>query len=215
MMKKRATILIVDDHPVVRAGCRKLFEDAWDATVLEAATGEDSLRLFEEYRPELVVLDLSLPGVGGLEVLHRIRALEPKASVLVFSMHESPIFAARAMGAGARGYVVKNSPPEELVEAVAKIIRGERYISHGIAQGMALLSITSEEDPIDQLSARELEILRLLVDGRDLAEIAKTLHVAYKTAANTVSQIKEKLGLKRTTELVRVAIEHGVGQHSR
>lgn len=210
-MKKRPAILIVDDHPIVRAGCRKLFEDACDAIVFEAATGEDGLRLFGEYRPELVVLDLSLPGMGGLEVLQRILALEAKASILVFSMHASPIFAVRAMGAGARGYVVKNSPPEELVAAVEKAIHGERYISHGVAQVMALLSIASAADPMGCLSARELEILRLLVDGRDLGEIAQTLHVAYKTAANTIGQIKEKLGLKRTTELVRVAIEHGVG----
>src|SRR5580704_12754739 len=121
-MKKRPTTLIVDDHPVVRAGCRKLFEDACNASVFEAATGEDSLRLFAEYRPELVVLDISLPGMGGLEVLQRIRALEARASVLMFSMHASPIFAVRAMNAGARGYVVKNSPPEELVTAAEKVI---------------------------------------------------------------------------------------------
>lgn len=209
-MSGRATILLVDDHPIVRAGCRKLLEGGMPVAVVEAGTGEEGWRVFVERNPDLVVLDLTLPGIGGLEVLERIRARNAQARVLVFSMHANPIFAARALQAGARGYVVKSGPPEELLSAVQEVLRGGFYLSHNVAQEIALINLTPSANPFEELSSRELEVLRLIGEGRSLTEVAATLSISYKTVANCVTQIKAKLRVRHTGELVRLAIEHGL-----
>lgn len=204
-------ILLVDDHAVVRSGLRRLLADLPRAEVAEAANGREALAAVRAGRPGLVVLDLNLPGLGGLELLRRVLLEHPAARVLVLSMYAEALYAARALRAGASGYLSKNASPEELLHAVRRVAEGGRYIEGEIAQELALQAASAEgEGPLERLSERDLEILRLLGDGRGLAEIADALGVSYKTVANACTAIKAKLGVARTAELVRLAIELGV-----
>lgn len=198
-------VLIVDDHAVVRAGLRRLLAAAPAVDgILEAAAGRAVLPLLREHRPGLVLLDLNLPDLGGLELLRRLRAEEPAPRVLVFTMHADPVFAARALEAGATGYVSKTADPAELLEAVARIARGGRYVEGEIAQ--ALATRDGGGDPMEGLTRRELEILRLLREGHDLAGVARAVGVSYKTVANTCVRMKAKLGVARTADMVRLAL---------
>ncbi|MBX6740557.1 MAG: response regulator transcription factor [Acetobacteraceae bacterium] len=197
-------ILLVDDHAVLRAGLRRLLAATPVASeILEASTGRAVLPLVREHRPDLVLLDLNLPDIGGLELLRRLRAEVSAPRVLVFTMHADPIFAARALEAGAAGYVSKTAEPEELLEAVTRIAQGRRYVEAGIAQALA---VREAGDPMDGLTRRELEILRLLREGCDLAGIADAIGVSYKTVANSCVRMKTKLGVARTADLLRVAL---------
>lgn len=201
-------ILLVDDHAIVRDGLRRLLEASLAAAVFEADNGQDALAETGKRRIDLVVLDLNLPGLGGLELLRRL-VQTGRVKVLVLSMHAEPLYAARALDAGAAGYVSKNASPDELLAAVQRVVAGGRYVENEIAQALAFQ--TNASGPaLDQLTARELEIMRLLASGQGLADIADALGVAYKTVANTCSQMKSKLGVSRTADLVRLAIETGV-----
>jgi two-component system invasion response regulator UvrY len=202
-------ILLVDDHAIVRAGLRRLLGSLADPDIVEAANGRDALIRYREGRPDVVILDFNLPGIGGLELLQRLVIDDPTACVLVFSMHAEAIYAARALQAGAKGYVSKNAAPDELLIAIRKLAEGGRYIENEIAQELALQS-APEGHPLHHLTERDLEIMRLLAEGRSLAEIAAALGVGYKTVANTCSQIKSKLGVARTADLIRLSIEMGV-----
>lgn len=196
-------LLLVDDHPIVRAGVRRLLATVPGILVNEAADGREALAAFRQDKPDIVVLDLNLPGIGGIELLRRF-VLE-EARVLIFSMHAEPLYVTNAMQAGAMGYVSKTAPPEEILEAVTKVAAGGRYIEREIAQELALSG-----QPQPQLTPRDIEILRLLAKGDRLGEIATAIGVSYKTVANTVSLIKTKLGAGSNAELVRIAIESGL-----
>ena len=202
-------ILLVDDHAIVRAGLRRLLGGQGALEIVEAASGRDALSRYRDARPDIVILDLNLPGIGGLELLQRLMLDDPTACVLVFSMHSEPVYASRALQAGARGYVSKNAAPDELLVAIRKLAGGGRYIENAIAQELALQG-APEGHPLHHLTERDMEIMRLLAEGRSLAEIAAALGVGYKTVANTCSQIKGKLGVARTADLIRLAIEMGV-----
>lgn len=199
-------ILLVDDHIVVREGVRRLLAGLGGVELVEAATGQEALTLFRSERPDLVLLDLNLSGIGGLELLRRLLSINEKARIVVFSMHAEPIYAARALRLGARGYVSKSAGAEELIAAVKRVAEGGRYVESEIASELAFSQLATE-DPLQQLTTREIEILRLLGDGNSLSEIAQATGVAYKTVANTCSIIKSKLGVERTADLIRVAIE--------
>ncbi|PHS32646.1 MAG: DNA-binding response regulator [Methylophaga sp.] len=209
-MKQGITILVVDDHPIVRAGCRQLIMQIPAVTVIEAETGEEGYRMFQEASPEMVLLDITLPGIGGLEVLRRIRANNENAKVLMFSMHEDPVFASRAMQAGARGYITKNNAADHLVEAVQDVLAGKTYLSPDVAQQLAMLNIGAGSSALSDLSRRELEILRLLGEGKSMTEMSGVLGISYKTVANNLTQIKSKLAINKTAELMRFAISHGL-----
>lgn len=200
-------ILLVDDHSVVRAGVRRLLEGIEGAEILEAETGHETLGLFRSEGPDLVLLDLNMEGVGGLELLRRLILEDKKARVIVFTMHSEPIYAARALKLGAKGYVTKSASADELVAAVKQVSEGRHYIEADLASKLAVGQFDGE-DPLHQLTTREVEILRLLGDGKSLTAIAGTLGVSYKTVANTCSLIKNKLGLQRTADLIRVSLEH-------
>lgn len=202
-------ILIVDDHAIVRAGLRRLLRGLFEGEILEAATGREALALARGRSLDLVLLDMNLPEMGGLEILGRLVTVAPSLPVLVLSMHAEPLYVTRAMEAGARGYVSKNIAPDELVAAVRQVAAGGRYIEGELAQALVLSPAPSVE-PLAQLTPRDLEILRLLARGRSLSEIADALGLGYKTIANTCTQIKGKLGVQRTADLVRLAIESGV-----
>jgi DNA-binding NarL/FixJ family response regulator len=207
-------ILIVDDHPVVRAGVRRLLAVEPVTEVHEAADGKEALDALRGQRPTLVILDLNLPGLGGLEVIARLKNADPQARILVLSMHDDHIHVTRALQAGAAGYVSKNATPEELLEAVRRVAGGQTYIEHEIAEGLVFSKLRTPQHPLDDLSSRDLEVLRLLAQGRTLPQIADTLGIAYKTAANCSSRIKAKLGAAGTADLIRIAIRSGLVDRS-
>ncbi|NMG46248.1 response regulator [Aromatoleum toluvorans] len=201
-------ILLVDDHAVVREGYRRLLERRADLRVeAEAASADEALQRLREFTPDLIVLDLSLPGMGGIELARRILQRQPDARILAFSMHRDPLFASQAMRAGALGYVTKSSSPEVLIQAVYKVARGERILSPDIAPEMALTLLQEKANPASELSPREFEILRLLLDGRGVEEIGNLLNISPKTVQNGHYQIKAKLGVKTDIELARLAMK--------
>ncbi|HVN01621.1 MAG TPA: response regulator transcription factor [Caulobacteraceae bacterium] len=199
-------ILVVDDHAIVRDGLARLLAADGAHEIRMAASGREALAAARSFRPAVIILDLNLPGLGGLELLRRL-AQADCGRILVLSMHAEPLYARRSLEAGAHGYVSKNAAPEELLSAVRRVGAGGRYVEAEIAQALAL---GDGDETLDALSARELEIMRLLGAGASLAEIAEALGASYKTIANTCTQIKSKLGVARTADLVRLAIETGV-----
>jgi two-component system, NarL family, invasion response regulator UvrY len=201
--------LVVDDHAVVREGLRRLLATLASVEIRDAATGAEALAQAQEHRPDLILLDLHLPGLGGVELLRRLLGVSPNSRILVFSMHSEVMYAARALQAGARGYVSKNASPDELRTALNRIIEGGRYVESEIAQELAVQGPV-DADPWNRLTERDLEILRLLSEGRSLAQIAAAIGISYKTVANICTQIKVKLGVARTADLVRLSIEMGV-----
>ena len=202
-------VLVVDDHAVVREGLRRLLVALPNVEIFDAASGREALMFVQRQQPDLIVLDLHLPGIGGIELLRRLVSMSPNARILVFSMHAEMMYAARALQAGARGYVSKNASPEELRVAFNRVIEGGRYVEREIAQELAVHGPV-DADPWNRLTERDLEILRLLSEGRSLAQIAAAIGVSYKTVANICTQIKAKLGVTRTADLVRLSIEMGV-----
>jgi two-component system, NarL family, invasion response regulator UvrY len=202
-------VLVVDDHAVVRDGLRRLLVVLPNVEIFDAATGREALSFVQRQAPDLILLDLHLPGIGGIALLRRLLLISPTARILVFSMHAETMYAARALQAGARGYVSKNASPEELQMALQRVIDGGRYVEREIAQELALHGPV-DADPWNKLTERDLEILRLLSEGRSLAQIAAVIGVSYKTVANVCTQIKAKLGVTRTADLVRLSIEMGV-----
>jgi two-component system invasion response regulator UvrY len=205
------SVFLVDDHSVVREGYRQLLERSSGIRVTgEAATANDAYSEFQRLQPDVVVMDISLPGASGIEAMRRMLAREPVAKVLMFSMHEEPIFATRAFQAGALGYVTKASAPDVLVEAVRSVAAGRRYISADMAQALALQSVGGGVAGLDVLSNREFEVMRLLVAGDTVATIADKLQLSAKTVANHQSAIRQKLGVETQAQLLRVAARHGI-----
>jgi two-component system, NarL family, invasion response regulator UvrY len=199
-------VLLVDDHAVVRAGIRHLLTTEASVSILEAGSSEEALAVCRRERPDLVILDLNLPGSSGLELLRRLLQLDKSTRILVLSMHSEPVYAARALQAGAQGYISKSAAAHEFVAAVRQVARGERYIEPEIAVKLAVAKF-SKTDPLEQLTAREIDILRLLGEGKTYAQIAAALRVSYKTIANSSSVIKEKLAVETTADLIRLAVE--------
>ena len=202
-------VLVVEDHAIVRDGIRRLLAERGDIEVFEAATGETALEDIAARKFALVILDLNLPGLAGLELLRRIVRQAPSVPVMVFSQHTEAIYATRALETGARGFVSKNATPEELLAAIETILSGGTAIEKDVAAEMALHDL-AEDAYLRPLTERDLEILRLLSAGDSLAEIADKLGIAYKTVANTLSRIKEKLGVGQTSELIRIAVGRGL-----
>jgi two-component system invasion response regulator UvrY len=202
-------VLLVDDHVIVRSGLRNLLGSVAGTQISEAANGRDALLRLRHDRPDLVLLDLKLPGIGGLELLRRMLQQDKAAQIMVLSMHAEPWCAARAMELGARGYLSKNASAEELLTAIRHVAEGRRYIENAIAQELALQRV-SPGCGLQDLTERDLEIMRLLAGGMSLAEIAGALGIGYKTVANECSHIKGKLGVTRSNDLVRLAMTWGV-----
>lgn len=203
-------VLVVDDHPIVRAGLRGLLATKPEMEVCEAACGREALSVFREQRPGLVILDLNLPGVSGLEVIARLKVADPDVRILILSMHDDYIHVTRALQAGAAGYISKDGAPEKLLEAIGRVAGGDIFIEHDIAQELLFSRIRTPSQPLQDLSSRQLEILRLLAQGRALPQIADLLGISYKTAANNCTQIKAKLGTATTADLIRIAIQSGL-----
>jgi DNA-binding NarL/FixJ family response regulator len=209
--KKQITVLLVDDHAVVREGYRRLLERRGDIVVIgEAADAAQAHALFSALDPQIVVMDITLPATSGIEAMRRMLVYKSGTRVLVFSMHEEPIFARQALQAGAFGYVTKASAPDVLVEAVHAVAQGKKYLSADIARKLALREADVEQQRADRLSAREFEVLRLLAQGRSVRQIAESLGLNSKTVANHQSTIKQKLGADTAIQLLIRANELGM-----
>ncbi len=210
-MAKKTTIVLIDDHAVVRAGVRRLLEqESLFEVIGEAESGEKAYRIFGELKPDVMVMDLSMPGMGGLEAIRRILMRHEKAKILVLSMHEDLSFANQALKLGAKGYLTKNTLADDLVKSIQTVSKGDVFLSDEIAKKMAMQSISGNQDPIHELSAREFEIFRLLAEGLDIDAIATTLNISSKTVSNYQTMIKQKLNINSPVELIRYAIKAGV-----
>ena len=210
-MAKKTTIVLVDDHAVVRAGVRRLLEQEPLFEVIgEAESGEKAYQILAELKPDVMVMDLSMPGMGGLESIRRILMRYEKAKILVLSMHEDLSFANQALKLGAKGYLTKNTLADDLVKSIETVSQGDVFLSDEIAKKMAMQSISGNQDPVHELSAREFEIFRLLAEGLDIDAIASTLNISSKTVSNYQTMIKQKLNINTPIELIRYAIKVGV-----
>jgi two-component system invasion response regulator UvrY len=204
-------LLLADDHAIVRAGYRHLLErqDRY-VVVAEAETADETYALFRRHSPDLVIIDLSMPGVSGLEAIHRILTADASARVLVFSMHVSPDFAVAALRAGALGYVTKSSPPDVLLRAIAAVLLGRQVLSPDIAQALALARLSDRRRPLEELTPREFDVLCMLVAPTSVHDIATRLHLSVKTVQNLHYQIKAKLDVGTDIELTRLALSWGL-----
>jgi DNA-binding NarL/FixJ family response regulator len=205
-------ILIVDDHAVIYQGLKRILDDEFEgATFGEARHSQEALDLVSRERWDLVILDVDLPGRGGLDVLKQMRAEHPKLPVLMFSMHSEEQFAVRALKAGASGYVAKDSASERLVEAIRKVIRGGRYVSAALAEKLAA-DLSRDVSPVSHeiLSDREFEVMRMIAEGKTTTAIADLLSLSVKTVSTYRARILEKLQLETTSQLIRYVIDHGL-----
>ncbi|HEY0963268.1 MAG TPA: response regulator transcription factor [Pseudomonadales bacterium] len=210
-MSARIRVMLADDHAVVRAGYRFFLENIDDIEVVaEAASGEDALARYADVAPNVLVMDLTMPGIGGMEAIRQLLATYPQARVLVFSMHENAALVEHALQAGASGYISKNSSPETLTTAVRRIAAGNTYIDGELAQNMVVQQSRGQREALAGLSTRELQILRLFAEARSIDEIADTLSLSTKTISNYLTQIKDKLHVSSSAELVRLAISKGL-----
>ena len=208
-MTKRA--LVIDDHPITHLGASRLLRDLGYDPVGQAMSGEEALdQLTRDAAPDLIVLDISLPGAGGLDLVAPLLAAAPDARILVFSMNDQTGFAARALQAGAQGFLSKNAPPSDFRDAVRTLEAGEFYLAPKQAMALATLRAGAAGDPLGALSDRERQVLALIGQGHALQAIADQLGVSYKTAANTSSALKKKLGVDGINGLMKFALDSGI-----
>jgi DNA-binding NarL/FixJ family response regulator len=205
--KPALKLLIVDDHPVVLSGCRSLFASDSSVKIEEASDARAGHRAFTSKKPDVTIIDMKLPDFSGFELIRRIRVEDPDARIIMFSMSTDPAFVVRAVEMGARGYVSKSDDPRQLVKAVRKVFAGENYVSPQLAEAVTFASSAIKASPKMQVSARELEILRLLGRGDKIGEVADALGISYKTVANITSLLKHKLAAKSHSDLIRIAVE--------
>ncbi len=211
MSLNKTRVLLVDDHELVRAGFRRLLEDGDKFTVVaESGSGEQAVQDFSKHHPDVVVMDISMPGIGGVGAIERIVAREPTAKILVLSVHEDSVFTTRAMQAGALGFIPKRSAPEEMLKAVEMVAQGKTCIAPEIAQQLAMQKLTGSENPLDVLSQREFEVFRLLAEGKTVNDIADILSLSPKTVGTHHTNIKQKLNVSNSAELARLAIRSGL-----
>ena len=205
-------ILIADDHIMLRKGLRTLLEQSSYTVIGEAQNGEEACLLFEKLHPDLMILDLDMPGISGLDTLARILQRNDKARILILSMHDDCVFASRALQAGARGFVTKMDPPEIILEAIKKIIKGGRFINNEVALNLSMFNLEQGGNPVKKLSPREFEVFKRIAEGGTLTSISEQMHIGYKTVANIQTNVRQKLGVETTGQLVHIATRYGVIQ---
>ena len=205
------TVLLVDDHDLVRAGFRRLLEDEGKLTVVaEANSGEQAVEMYIKHQPDVVIMDISMPGIGGIGAIERIVVRDSGARILVLSVHEDSVFTARALKAGAKGFIPKRSAPEEMIKAVEQVAQGYTFIDPVIAQQIAMQKLQGLDNALDVLSQREFDVFRLLAEGKTVNDIADTLSLSPKTIGTHYTNIKQKLGASNSAELARLAIRSGL-----
>ncbi|MCR5868830.1 MAG: response regulator [Aquincola tertiaricarbonis] len=209
-MEPLLRVMLVDDHALVRMGFRMLLADARIEVVAEADTGEEACAAYAQAQPDVVVLDLSMPGMGGLEALRRLLAQDPKARVLVLSAHEDTAHPRRALKAGALGYLGKRSAPDALIAAVTAVGSGRPYVDAATAQALALATVTGETSPAEGLSEREFSVFVQLARGLSVAQIAENLKLSPSTVGTHLYHVKQKLGASNQSELTLVALRWGL-----
>ena len=208
---KEIRVLLVDDHEVVRAGYRRLLESTGGiAVIAEAASGEDAYTAYFEYHPDVLVMDLSMPGMGGLEASMRILAKDKSAKILVFSVHENEVFLQRALDAGITGYISKRSASQVMVDAVRQVAAGELFVGQEMMPYLVKRKTNSQNEPIAGLSPREFEVFHLLADSKSVNDIAEILNLSPKTVGHHVTSVKKKLGVSDIAALTRLAIRLGI-----
>jgi two-component system invasion response regulator UvrY len=204
-------VMLVDDHAVVRMGFRLLLQGTPDIEVVaEADSGEEAVREFPDARPDVVVMDISMPGIGGLEAIGRILAREPSARILVLSAHEDVMHARRVLKAGAAGYLTKRSAAEALIQAIRQVAQGKTFLEGSIAQQLAMQQLSGEKSPVDMLSEKEFKVFLALAKGRSVAEIAEVMSLSPRTIGTHLYNIKQKLGASNQAELAIIAIRSGL-----
>lgn len=204
-------VMLADDHAVVRMGFRVLLESSGDVSVVaEAESGEDAVRRFPEVRPDVLVMDLSMPGIGGLEAISRILAREASARILVLTAHEDAMHAKRVLKAGALGYLSKRSAAEALIQAIRVVHQGRTFLEPAIAQDIAMQQLTGERNPVDMLSEKEFKVFLALARGQSVADIAQVMSLSPRTIGTHLYNIKQKLGAANSAELAIVAMRHGL-----
>ena len=204
-------VLLADDHSIVRAGLRRIVEESGDMVVVaEASDGREAIRQVEDSRPNVAVIDISMPDLDGLEVISRLNRRYPELPVLVLTMHEEGQYVVRAVEAGAKGYVTKQSAPEQLVTAIRKVLEGSRYLTEEAAEALALRVAKggTGQTLLDSLSMREMQVLRRLALGNTNREIADVYGISVKTVDTYRSRLLKKLNLRNNAELSRFAIQN-------
>lgn len=207
------SVLLIDDHKLIRVGIRKILEESAGITVAgEAESGEEGLRLAREHKPDVVLLDVNMPGIGGIEALRKLKAYDPDVRVIVVSVHAEEPMPSKMLEAGADGYMSKNRAADEVLAAVQKVSQGERYLTADIAQQLALgrFGGGSQASPFDQLSEREMQVMLLVTRGRSIQDISDQLALSPKTVSTYRYRIYEKLDVHNDVELTRFAMRHGV-----
>ncbi|MDX9951842.1 MAG: response regulator transcription factor [Methylophilaceae bacterium] len=204
-------VLLVDDHAVVRMGFKMLLESAPDIKVVaEAESGEQGVKAYMEHHPDVVVMDITMPGIGGLEAIERIMAKDGNARILVLSAHEDSVHPKRVLNAGAMGYLTKRSAAEELIKAIRTVAGGKRYLEASVAQQMAIQQLSGEQNPVDVLSGREFEVFMALAKGKTTNEIAETLCLSPRTVGTHLYNIKQKLNASNSAEIALIAMRSGL-----
>ena len=203
-------IVLADDHAVVRLGFRLLLEGVGATVVAEAERGEGAIRLYAEHSPDVLVMDVSMPGIGGLAALERLLGVAPKARVLMLSAHEDAIVPVRAMRIGARGYLCKRASPEEFLRAVGEVARDRRYLDPALAQVVALAQLSGSASPVESLTAKELAVFMKLAIGRSVGEVAEDFCLSASTVGTHLYHIKQKLQVNNAAELTLVALRNGL-----
>ncbi|MEJ0051085.1 MAG: response regulator transcription factor [Methylovirgula sp.] len=202
-------VLIVDDHPVVIAGCRAILASDSDISVIAASDAKTAVALYESERPDVVVVDLNLRGsISGFELIETILASDPAARIIVLTMTYDPVHALRVIESGAKAYVGKSEDPERFLTAVRAVADGHRFVGADMAQKLAFFDRGGRTERINELTAREREILCLLYAGKNMMEIADVIEMSYKTVANACAALKRKLGARSLTDLTRIALEN-------
>ena len=204
-------VLLVDDHSVVRMGFKMLIDSEKDMQVIaEAETGEDGIIKFQEIKPDVIVMDITMPGIGGLEAIERIIAKYKNAKILVLSAHEDSVHPKRVLSAGAIGYLTKRSAAEELINAIRTVGSGKKYIESSVAQQLAITQLSGENDPTEVLSDREFEVFISLAKGKSTNEIADTMCLSPRTVGTHLYNIKQKLNANNSAEIALIAIRCGL-----
>lgn len=203
-------VLLIDDHPIVLQGCKKLLEGAGADEVDQAQSASEGFRIYRKRKPDVIVMDLAMQAgaLSGLSFLRRLRRIDPETPVLVLTMHRDPMIVGRALELGASGYVLKDAPPEEVVRAFQKVRDGQPFISHDLASDVVFTRLREKANRLERLTPRELQTLTLVAEGKPYGEIAEELEVSYKTVANICTQLKTKLGARTRPELMRIAIQY-------
>ena len=204
-------VMLVDDHAVVRMGFKMLLEsDADIKVVAEADSGEQAIQRFVEFKPHVVVMDITMPGIGGLEAIERILAKDNSAKILVLSAHEDSVHPKRVLNAGAMGYLTKRSAAEEMIKAIRVVAAGKKYLEASVAQQMAIQQLSGEQNPVDVLSPREFEVFMALAKGKTTNEIAETLFLSPRTVGTHLYNIKQKLNANNSAEIALIAMRSGL-----